>query len=214
METPYEPPKWHDFKDAAGKDQRVFTDTMGALAAEKEVAQTKHYLNVAGKSSLELKEELEGYKEQGTVKGARKELTSVGGDYTKLSPGSKSALLGDAQNQFTKVNTLLERIESKISDLRTPEEEETLAKYKPVRDSYAQTIADLTRPSWVPKPGEEKPTAAKPAAILAPAPPRPANVPAGYTFQTGAKGPGWYKPAAAAPAPAAPAQETETQPAL
>jgi hypothetical protein len=213
METPYEPPKWHDFKDAAGKDQRVFTDTMGALAAEKEVAQTKHYLNVAGKSSLELKEDLERYKEEGTVKGARKELTTVGGDFTKLSPGSKSALLGDAQNQFTKVNTLLERIESKQSELRTPEEEETLAKCKPVRDSYASTIADLTRPSWIPKPGEEKPTATpKPVAPGVPAPPRPANVPPNFTFQNGAKGPGWYKNADAATA--APAQETETQPAL
>ena len=212
METPYEPPKWHDFKDASGKDQRVFTDTMGALAAEKEVAQTRHYLNVAGKSSLELKEDLENFKEEGSVKGARKELTKVGGDFTKLSPGSKSALLGDAQNQFTKVNTLLERIESKQVDIRTPEEEETLNRYKPVRDSYANTIADLTRPNWVPKPGTEKPAAAKPAASQTPAPPRPAGVPPNFVFQTGAKGPGWYKPADAAPAP--PAAEPETQPAL
>jgi hypothetical protein len=195
-EKKYEPLKDWTIKDSTGKPMSIYTDSTGKIAAEKQIAETRHYNNIANKSSLDLKRDLESFKEEGTVKGARKELNKVGGDYTKLSPGSKSALLGDAQNQFTKVNTLLERIESKQVDIRTPEEEDMLNQYKPVRDAYAHTIADITRPSWVPKPGEEP---AKPAAQAptAPAPTRPPGVPPSYTYQTGAKGPGWYKPAEA-----------------
>jgi hypothetical protein len=208
-EKEYEPPKWVTIKDASGKDMRIFTDSTGALAAQKQVAETKHYLNVASKSSLELKRDLEAYKEEGTVKGARKELTKVGGDYTKLSPGSKSALLNDAQNQFTKINTLLERIEGKQPELQTPEEQADLAQYKPVRDAYARTIADLTRPSFVPPPGSEAAKAAAaqkpnaPAAVQAP--PRPANVPPDYIFvPKGPNGqPGWARPKPVETAPAA-----------
>jgi hypothetical protein len=201
MEVPYEAPKWHEITDAAGKPQKIFTDTQGALAAQKEVAETKHYLNVAAKSSADLKKDLEEYKEEGTVKGARKELDKVGGDFTKLSPSSKSALEKDAAEQFTKVNTLLERIESKDPELQTPEEKATLERYAPVRDYYAKQLADLTRPTWVPKPGEgqEKPNA--PAPNLQPnttTPPAPGPPPIkGYVWQQGPKGLGWYKPQAA-----------------
>jgi hypothetical protein len=214
MEVPYEAPKWHDVTDAEGKQQRIFTDTQGALAAQKEIAETKHYMNVAAKSSADLKKDLETYKEEGTVKGARKELDKVGGDYSQLSPGSKSALEKDATEQFTKVNTFLERIESKDEELRTPEEKEDLERYKGVRDYYAKQIADLTRPTWVPKPGSPEAKAADekknaPAAnkdnpaAAAPAPPRPANVPEGYIYTPkGPNGqPGWMKPKPAAPAP-------------
>jgi hypothetical protein len=167
-------------------------------------------LNVAAKSTADLKKELEEYKEEGTVKGARKELDKVGGDYSQLSPSSKSALEKDATEQFTKVNTLLERIEGKDEELRTPEEKETLERYKPVRDYYAKQIADLTRPTWVPKPGSPEAKAAEekknaPAANSdnpAPAaPPRPPNVPPNYIYTPkGPNGqPGWMKPAAPAP---------------
>jgi hypothetical protein len=211
MEVPYEAPKWHDVTDAQGKPQRIFTDTQGALAAQKEIAETRHYLNVAAKSSEDLKKDLEAYKEEGTVKGARKELDKVGGDISKLSPSSKSALEKDATEQFTKVNTLLERIESKDEELRTPEEKETLERYKGVRDYYAKQIAEFTRPTWVPKPGSPEAEAAEkkknaPAANAdnpaSPAPPRPANVPPNYIYTPkGPNGqPGWMKPAAPAPA--------------
>jgi hypothetical protein len=220
METPYEAPKWHDVTDAEGKPQRIFTDTQGALAAQKEIAETKHYLQVAGKSSLELKKDIEEYKEEGTVKGARKELDKVGGDVSQLSPSSKSALTKDATEQFTKVNALLERIESKDPELQTPEEKETLSRYAPVRDYYAKQIADLTRPTYVPKPGspEAEAAAKKQNAPKAnadnpapPAPPRPANVPEGYIYTpSGPNGqPGWMKPKpAAAPTQALPDAST------
>jgi hypothetical protein len=209
METPYEQPKWHEVTDASGKPQKIFTDTQGALAAQKEIAETKHYLNVASRSSLELKEELEGYKEQGTVKGARKELDAVGGDYSKLSPGSKSALLHDANDRFLKAQTGLEKELNKPEDLR---DKDTVDFLTNARNTYAKEVATLTRPSFVSPPGEETPAPAAAAAPqqpkpATPTPPRPANVPANYEFnQNGPKGPGWYKPAQA-PVAAAPEPE-------
>jgi len=196
METPYEAPKWHDITDATGKPQKIYTDTMGALAAQEQVAKTKHYLAVAGKSSLDLKKDLEEYKEDGTVKGARKKLNENGGDYSKLGEGDKEALLGDASKRFNMAQTGLEKELQKPEDLQDKASVDFL---KQQRDMYAKEISTLGTPSWVDKnvkPGD------KPAANTPPpaaAPPRPQNVPSDYVFQNGAKGPGWYKPAAPEP---------------
>jgi hypothetical protein len=203
-EKKYEPYKDYEITDASGKKLHIFTDSTGSLAAQKQVAETKHYLNVAAKSSLDLKKDLEEFKEEGTVKGARKELNKVGGDISKLSPGSKSALTEVARNRFDKSTAVVERIEGKIPELRTPEENADLELYKSVRESSAKELADLTRPSFVPPPGSDAAKAAaapKPnAAPAQAAPARPANVPSNFVHQNGPNGSGWYAPTAA-PAP-------------
>jgi hypothetical protein len=167
METPYEAPKWQTFTDASGKSQKVFADTQGLLAMQKQVAETQHYENTAKLSSLELKTQLQNMKDEGTVKGARKELTAVGGDYTQLTPGSREALSGDAQKRFTMAQTGLEKELSKPEELR---DADTVTALTGMRNTYANEISNLTRPPWVapPKTGanaEAAPADTKPAPV-------------------------------------------------
>jgi hypothetical protein len=216
MEMPADAPKWHDITDAAGKPQRIFGDTMAALAAQEQVAKTKHYLNVAAKSSMELKKDLEAYKEEGSVKGARKELDKLGADenglpqYGKLSPGSKSAMLNDSQLQFTRINAMISKIEAKLPELRTPEENDALTTYGPMRTQYANTIAALTRPSFAPPPGAAKNTAPQFKPQQAPAGAAPPKQ--GFVYGQGPKGLGWYNPQSIGAPPPAAAQQQQAAP--
>lgn len=154
MEIPNDGPKWRDLTDAKGKTIKVLADSQAYLAMQEQVAKTKHFLNTAGRSSLELKEELEGYKEQGSVKGARKELTKVGGDYAKLSPGSKEALLHDANDRFSKAQAGLEKELQKPEELRDKDTVDTLTS---LRNEYAKEVRSLTPH---PFPGQDKPKTA------------------------------------------------------
>lgn len=206
METPYEAPKWHEITDASGAKQRIYGDTMDVLAKQEQVAKTRHYLNVAAKSSLDLKKELEEYKEEGTSKFARKELTKVGGDYSKLSPGSKAALVGDAQKRFSLAQTGLEKELAKPPELR---DEASVDLFTKVRNEYATEVAALTKPSWAPSNNAPPPAA----------PQRPANVPSDYVFtQNGPGGKsGWMRPTAGQagiqpPEQSTPAAATEDNP--
>ena len=125
-----------------------------------------------------------------------------------MSPGSKSALLHDANDRFLKAQTGLEKELNKPEDLR---DKDTVDYLTTARNQYAKEVATLTRPSFVSPPGEAPATASAAAPQnpkpQTPTPPRPANVPANYEFnQSGPKGPGWYKPAQA-PAAAEPSTD-------
>lgn len=225
-EVPNEAPSMRDLTDASGKKVSMLLTPAEYLDKQKEIAETKHYLNVASKSSLELKEELEAYKEGGTVKGARKELTSVGGDYSKLTPGSREALLRDVNDRFSKAQAGLEKELQKPEELR---DKDTVSALTTMRDEYAKQSQALwnNHPNNVgggsgagdgaAKPDQKTPQFTPKQAPAGMQPPKP-----GYVFGSGAQGDGWYKapaqaaaPPAAAPAAAAPAAAAvETQPAL
>ena len=145
--------------DAAGNKQQMLLTPAEYLDKQEQIAKTKHYLLTANKSSLELKMELEAYKEEGTAKWARKELTRVGGDYAKLSPGSREALLRDVNDRFSKAQAGLEKELQKPEELRDKDTVDTLTK---LRNEYAGEAQKLwnSHPNDV---GEPKQAPAKPA---------------------------------------------------
>ena len=93
-------PEWHEVKDATGKTTRIFGDPLSVLNYEEKVAQVHRANAEASRDYALAKKDLEDFKEQGTVKAARKALANVGGDYTKLDEGQKEALRGDAMKQY------------------------------------------------------------------------------------------------------------------
>ena len=134
MEVPQDKATMRDVVDAAGNHQQMLLTPAEYLDKQEQIAKTKHYMLTASKSSLELKEELEAYKEEGTVKFARKELTRVNGDYTKLSPGSREALLRDVNDRFSKAQAGLEKELQKPDELRDKDTVDTLTR---LRNEYA-----------------------------------------------------------------------------
>jgi hypothetical protein len=93
-------PEWHTVKDADGKTTKIFGDPLSVLNYQEKVAQTRDFNSQTSLRYAEAKQKLEDFKDQGTVKAARKALDKVGGDYTKLEEGQKEALRGDAMKQY------------------------------------------------------------------------------------------------------------------
>lgn len=212
-EVPNEGPTMREITDASGKTMQILATPGEYLDKQEQIAKTKHYMNVAAKSSQELKEEVENYKEEGSVKGANKELDKVSGDYTQLKPASREILLNQAHSQFLKAQTGLEKELAK-GELADKTSVEQLTK---LRDYYAGLATKIvsSHPSNVA--GSPAPAAAPGKATGTPAftamqapngqqPPKP-----GYVYGKGAKGEGWYK--APTPAPAAATAPAQTGPA-
>jgi hypothetical protein len=98
-QVPDSGPEWHTVKDADGKPTKVFGDPLAILNFQEKVAQTRESGARASLDYAKAKRDLEDFKDQGTVKAARKALDKVGGDYSKLEEGQKEALRGDAMKQ-------------------------------------------------------------------------------------------------------------------
>jgi hypothetical protein len=113
-EVPDDPPKWHTITDADGKSQRVLTDSTGLLNYQDKIAQVRHLNAESVKDLDQAKKALDNYKDAGTVKAARTELNSVGGDYSKLSPGAKEALTTDAQKRFQLTSNVLSAAQKEL----------------------------------------------------------------------------------------------------
>ena len=99
-EVPDDAPEFRTVKDADGKPTQVFVDSTGLANIQEKFAQAREANARAGLTYEQAKRERDDYKEQGTVKEARKELDKVGGDPTKLSAGSKDALRTGAEKDF------------------------------------------------------------------------------------------------------------------
>jgi hypothetical protein len=93
-------PEWHEVKDAAGKTTRIYGDPLSVLNWQEKVAQIKASNAETTLRYADAQKALNDFKEAGSVKQARKELSKVGGDYSKLSEGSREALRVDAQKQY------------------------------------------------------------------------------------------------------------------
>jgi hypothetical protein len=99
-EVPDSGPEWHSVKDPDGKEQKIFGDPLSVLNYQEKVAQVHASNAETSLRYADAQKARDEYKTAGTVKAARKELSSVGGDYSKLSDGAKEALRGDAQKQY------------------------------------------------------------------------------------------------------------------
>jgi hypothetical protein len=102
----YEVPEAGDLKeykitDASGKERTVLTDSLGYLNYSEKVAQTREANARANLTYTEANKALNDYKEDGTVKKARADLSKVDGDFTKLNEGDREALRDDAQKRYS-----------------------------------------------------------------------------------------------------------------
>jgi hypothetical protein len=101
MEVPDDGVKEYKLKDATGTERTMFGTSTDILAQEEKIAQTKDANAKATLDYAQASKALSDFKEGETAKKARAELTKNGGDYSKLSPGAKDALLGDSERRFS-----------------------------------------------------------------------------------------------------------------
>jgi hypothetical protein len=99
-EVPDSGPEWVTVKDPAGKPTKIFGDPLSVLNYQEKVAQIHEANARTSLTYAEAKKDMDQRSEDGTVKAARAELSKVDGDISKLSPGSRVALRGDAQKQY------------------------------------------------------------------------------------------------------------------
>lgn len=99
-EVPDDGPKDYTYTDADGHQVKAHTTAAGLLALQDKVADIKYKNAQASKDYATASKDWSEYRDTETAKKARKELTDVNGDYSKLSPGAKDALTNDAQKSY------------------------------------------------------------------------------------------------------------------
>jgi hypothetical protein len=99
-------PEWHDVKDANGKTTKIFGDPLSVLNYQEKVAQVHESGARASLDYAKAVRDREDFKDQGTVKAARKALDKLpklpdgSPDFSKLDAGQKEALRGDATKEY------------------------------------------------------------------------------------------------------------------
>jgi hypothetical protein len=114
VEIPDDGVKEVKLKDAYGHEFTTHLDALGVINYQMKVADVNKANAEAERDRTDTKTLRQQQKDMDTVKGARKELDKVGGDVSKLSPGSRDALQTEAVKQYSIDSAVYDRAQTEM----------------------------------------------------------------------------------------------------